>query len=263
MKRLIFVFLVSFCVHSITFSQEKEVDKNATNEILPQVGDFGLSIDASPVLTYLGKCFSDEGADGSNLFQNVQLFGMYILKDDVTLRLGLNMAFPNQTQDSYEPKTFPRDQMVKNSISESSSLLELSFGYAFTRGYKRLQAFYGPEIALGFQQSSSSYEWGNELVNSIYMNPTTRPLEYESGTNFYTVLGGFVGVEYYFAPRMSVSGEFGLRCSFFSAGEGTTKIEYWDTDTLTAKEKEYKTGGGKGFNFETVTRGNLAVNFYF
>ena len=40
---------------------------------------------------------------------------------------------------------------------------------------------------------------------------------------------GFVGVEYFFAPKMSVGGELGLGIAYVNQGESEYKTQYFDT----------------------------------
>jgi len=67
--------------------------------------------------------------------------------------------------------------------------------------------------------------------------------------------GGFVGVEFYIAPRIALSGEFAYSLSFYTQGKRTGK-------PATGSETTVSYGGG-GFEFMPTSSGSLVVLFYF
>lgn len=94
----------------------------------------------------------------------------------------------------------------------------MSLGYEFRRGYGRLQGFYGAEVSLGVWSGKIGYDYGNPITPNN-QTPTSafgssvggeRWLEIKSGTFFNIGLNAFVGVEYFFARKMSLGGELGL-----------------------------------------------------
>ena len=78
---------------------------------------------------------------------------------------------------------------------------------------------------------------------------------------------GFVGVEYFFAPKMSVGGELGLGIAYVNQGESEYKTQYFDTASNSVKENTVKrhdsTTPTNGFNVRTAATGNIFLSFYF
>ncbi|MCL2651506.1 MAG: hypothetical protein FWD60_10845 [Candidatus Azobacteroides sp.] len=267
MKKLFFFSVLLLSASLTVFAQTEERATGTTTksgqQILPQTGDFGLSIDAAPMLNYLGGFLSNAGADGSDLFQNFGISGQYFLSNDRSIRASLNMGFSSLINKTYEPKAeTTTNEEVENSTTTSSSDFLLGLGYVFHRGYGRLQAFYGPEVLLGFGGSGTTSKYGNALSSTYTNGRVPRLLDHKYGSTFTFGVGGFVGVEYFFAPKMSIGGEFGLSLRYASIGDGKTKFESWDGSKVVTEEN--KTARGSQFNFGTVTtRGSLNVTFYF
>jgi len=261
MKRVFF----SLAVVTVTLlganAQEELVNKRG-QPILPKAGDFGLSVDATPMLRYVGGFFSNSGASTSNLFQQVGIKGQYFLTDNTSVRATLNLDIGSSTNNTFVPKIDANGvshatDRVENSEKKSGSDIQLYVGYVYHRGNGRLRAFYGPEAGLRFGSGKETYEWGNPL-NANYT--TSRTLERKSAVDFGFSLGGFVGVEYYVAPRISLAGEFGLHLGFNTKGKGKVITEYWDNG---AKTRETKTAGSSSFYFRNSSVGNISANFYF
>ncbi|MBD81280.1 MAG: hypothetical protein CL840_20350 [Crocinitomicaceae bacterium] len=137
------------------------------------------------------------------------------------------------------------------------------------RGWGRVQAFYGAGIFYQLTRSGEAYSYGNALSASN-VNPTTT-INFNNGSvaqvsdrvdyirNSPTHGIGarlFVGVEYFFASRISIGGEFGWGAMGNIAGdsvEGRTRY--------TTQEEEYTKNGRttQSFNLDTDNL-NGAIN---
>jgi len=157
-------------------------------------------------------------------------------------------------------------------------------GKEMRRGYGRLQGFYGAEVGLMYTSNVSSYKYGNE-----YMEDTEDPtLDISSGgspsfENFGAndlgggsrllkqtqrdltlMVNGFVGVEYFVLPKISIGGEMYLGLAYTGQGKAKQTYEGWDVDD----EKVVETPG-KGytnpntFTLQNFTGGNLFLVFHF
>ena len=79
---------------------------------------------------------------------------------------------------------------------------------------------------------------------------------YEKGGSIMSVFaGGILGVEFFIAPRVSLTGEFGYNLSFFVQSDRIGKPANDDEYTV-----EY---GGSGFDLMPFSSGNLVLLFYF
>lgn len=72
-----------------------------------------------------------------------------------------------------------------------------------------------------------------------------RVLANKSGANLLFGLRGFAGVEYFFAPKMSIASEFGWGLGMTTTPRGKVKTEKWDTTNNKAETAE-KSGNSKG-----------------
>ena len=68
-----------------------------------------------------------------------------------------------------------------------------------------------------------------------------------------------LGVEYFFAPKISVAGEFGWGIGIQSMGEGSVKYEYFDSAKNKQDEKTDKVAGGSKFYIDTDNLGGAIV----
>ncbi|MBL7111342.1 MAG: hypothetical protein ISS19_05310 [Bacteroidales bacterium] len=67
--------------------------------------------------------------------------------------------------------------------------------------------------------------------------------------------GGFVGVEFFFAPRMALAGEFGYDLLFYTQGD-----RKYVPETGTENITDY---GSTGVELAPTASGNLQLLFYF
>ena len=86
--------------------------------------------------------------------------------------------------------------------------------------------------------------WGTQ-------NPNSRTLKQTMGTGFGFGVRAFAGVEYFFAPKMSIGGEFGWSIAYVSRGKSKTTTEAWNGTSNSVKEVETETGGGGVFRIDT------------
>jgi hypothetical protein len=85
------------------------------------------------------------------------------------------------------------------------------------------------------------------------------------GGTFGLGVRGFVGVEYFFAPKISIGGELGWGISYMSTGEGEETYEFYDvssTGNPFINSSTNKTGGRSAFNFG-VDNISGAINLFF
>jgi hypothetical protein len=171
----------------------------------------------------------------------------------------------------------------------NSSDIFLSGGLEWRRGKGRVQGYYGAEIGVGFSSEQVDYQYGNEMTatnpsvfSTIWAGKFSGPsgasgggigeffedqvservVEESSGTNISFGARAFVGVEFFFAPNMSVAGEFGWGPSFFIGGESTDLRERIVNGQL--ERRELPSGTRDGVNLDTDdVNGSIALFFYF
>lgn len=281
MRKTILLLSFLFTVGGVVAQQNTEdrgvgTTTKAGQKILPQAGDIAIGIDATPFLKYAGNALngtSNNDAPGfqynDNVFGSSTIFGKYFLTDNTALRVKLHLGFYSETDKELVVDANNSDKKVEDSRTLSQNGLGLSVGYETRRGYGRLQGFYGAEAGLGFTSRSTSYDYGNKWTSGS-MPPSawnvggTRPIDYSYGSTFQGMLGGFTGVEYFIAPKLSVGAELGVGLRFTSTGKATGEyqvVKVPNGGVMT--EKEEVSGGASSFSFAANYRGALNVIFHF
>ena len=71
------------------------------------------------------------------------------------------------------------------------------------------------------------------------------------------------GAEYFFAPKISISGEFYYGFYYMNSGDGIMESESWDLTDNQIKKSTRKTAGERFFGFDNSITGAININFYF
>ena len=89
-----------------------------------------------------------------------------------------------------------------------------------------------------------------------------RIVQESSGTTVSFGARAFIGVEFFFAPNMSVGGEFGWGPMFYIGGESTILRERVVNNQV--ERREIPSGTNDGWNLDTDNlNGSIALLFYF
>ena len=303
MKRKMFLFSLCLCICFSAMAQaDDDFSAAFANKrgvyLLPQAGDFALGIDATPVLRYMGNFFSSSlnpapqfnGVNGVNQ----TIFGKYFLQDNRAIRGRLTIGMSNYV-DKY---AVPDDEAIADEIAagntpdpylytkltdikrESNTFAELGIGYEFRRGNGRVQGFFGGEVFAGIEVGKTKYEYANPIEDTTpwtwpwpsmmsagytdYINGILcRVTENKAGRISYAGLGAFAGVEYFFAPQMSIGGEFGLGFSFSYSGQNKVTGEGWDSAGDVTTQSKQGTGWGTEMQLNTYPSGRITLMFHF
>ena len=289
MKKLIFSISLCLIVGFASMAQDAEVNNPVlTNKrgvaILPQAGDFALGIDASPLLDYAGN-FLSQSSSSTPTFDGFKgsVFGKYFIQDDRAIRARVLLGASSQTRKAFvqdDAKPTETNYTLEDVFKVSQTNVALGIGYEFRRGKGRVQGFYGGEALLGYSSSKYKYEYANGITSSRW-NPTstnfngnvstsgsivTRDTERKNGTTFSIGAGGFLGVEYFFAPQLSIGGEFALQINCELTGKSETTRESWNTsnnrvETITTKGSGTRNASNIGLN--TIASGGIFLMFHF
>ena len=285
MKRVIFSIAIMIGIAVAATAQDNTVSNSTvTNKfghaILPAAGDFALGIDAVPFLKYLGNMNNNSANIAAPTFDAYtgRIYGKYFLNEKTAVRAKLFFDFGNDRQahtvikDGVVP---PSEETVVDYKTVTKNELKLSVGYEMRRGYRRLQGFYGVEAGFGINKSDVLHRYGNVMTVAnatpstwdfdadAAANPASRVLERRGGFGYEASVGGFVGVEYFFAPKMSIGGELGVSIS--GANNPIGKQKYQKVDGGAVKELENRIGqaGNANFHFRTNVGGSLFLMFHF
>jgi len=285
MKQFLLSISAAVLIIGTASAQEDQRDLGTTNKIgqnvLPAAGDIAIGVDAAPFLKYIGNIFTDATNDapnfeGPNSFLGGNtLFGKYFLTDKSAVRARVSFDFSTTgttrtvTDDVAVAADPTSEAEVTDKRTNKNNYLEIGLGYEKRRGYGRLQGYYGGELITGFVSSSSKFSYGN-AITSTNTNPSNafgmgaiRTTSEKDGNTFFFGVGGFAGVEYFIAPKISLGGEFGANIITGRQKDGKTTTERWNgtaVETKTADDSKNKTSG---FDFGTRTNGRLMVSFHF
>jgi hypothetical protein len=263
MKKIL--LLAGFTTFSFSVFAQDLMSKKGT-PILPEAKDWSISFDAVPFLDYAfdkSRIMSPTAASsaaGSMSFQTPFTIVGKCMKDaNTAYRLKLRIGMNSSTQNTYVLKDgTTTNEMVKDSKVTTGHNITLGAGMQHYRGKGRLRGFYGAEGMIMLNKAASDkFTYGN-AVTSTFLG--TRTTEDKKGSSFGLGVRGFVGAEYFFAPKMSMGVELGWGPSLYSTGDGTKTEEMWDSSSSTVKSVSTKTGGNSGFNLD-VDNASGAIMF--
>lgn len=257
MKKLLTVLTL---VATISVASAQQFKSKNGHDVLPAQGDWSIAFDAAPFVDYAGKLLS--GGGGTSPTPDFANFPMVLqgkLKNSensayrAMLRIGmLSQTDKVQVADNKDPKIF-----VEDATSKSSTDFTLGAGMEYQRGYNRLIGHYGADVMLGFGTgTTTSYTYGNPT--DTIKNGGYREIENNEGGDFMFGISPLIGVEYFFAPKMSVGAEFNWHINFTSTGETVKKYE------AGRKPVEVKTSlGGSKFEIDSGVSPSLTLAIWF
>lgn len=268
--------------------------------ILPEANEWALGISANPFFTYLGNIFNNTannnaptvnytsnsvGSIFTNANNNVAIFGKKMIDAHTAYRARFNVS----SGTTINKATIAQDQVTPNpSIPAfvddwqkvSRTTVVLSAGMEKRRGKGRVQGIYGAELVIGFTSGKTTYQYGNPFSlnfntpgstnftgSNNAQNAGSRVTENKSGASFLVGARGFVGVEYFIAPKISLGGEFGYMLGFQTTGKSYLTTESWNSTTNTAqkiKTDSYNNNGlsSIGIGLDNLN-GSINLLFYF
>jgi hypothetical protein len=253
-------------------------------QILPEAGDWSISFDAIPVLEYVGNAMSLGGTtiyadfpqsqtitvrkfnDANNAYRGMIRFDLGSSTDKVNVQDDIAVAAdPASTS-----------QVVDKHTTKNSNIV-IGAGIEKRKGVSRVQGIYGAMAMIsfgrGFSGGTDVYSYGNSFsatntspttnnFGSNVFGPSSRVTKSTTGNGFGLGVLGFVGAEYFIAPKLSIGAEFQWGPSFNSTGKSVTEVESWDFANNVVKTTTTETAGSSSMGFNTgVTSINL--NFFF
>lgn len=284
MKKIIGVSF-ALVVSAMSFAQSNDQVQNKNGvDIMPVSGEWGVGMNAVPMLNFLGNSFNGTAGNNiqSNKFVNYwaqnTLFGKYMLSDDnavrAQLRIGqLNTTYSNLVFDN--TKNSP-DSMVTDTYTTRMSNINIGVGYEFRRGKTRLKGIYGGEVMfMHTGPSTSEYTYGNAYglgnqapTSSVWFGAPTplgeRMISQKGGQFNGVGIRAFIGVEYYIAPKICFGTEFGWGLMYGKSGETVTTTEFWDNGNAITNTRSTTIAGTKTLSIDTDNfGGSLYFMFYF
>jgi len=283
MKKLILTVALA---SAAAFVNAQDMMSKRGTPILPESGDWSIGFDAAPLINYFGNFFSDAGNNSANAqYQEPFTIVGKMMKDENTairakVRIGIG-SYKDENLVPQDGSTATPTPTVADSWKTSTMNVTLGAGIQKFRGKGRLKGFYGAEAGIMLGSGKHTYEYGNAFSTANPAPTTTdwddydpmtgtwntvsagsRTTEQKEGSSFGFNLRGFIGAEYFFAPKMSIGAEYGWGLGLMSWGEGEVTSEGWNgTGVATATSKT-----GKSSNFVVDVdnaSGSVVLSLYF
>lgn len=263
MKKTLLTGVLVLAVLKLASAQEPLKNKQGII-ITPEPKEFGLSIDAVPILRYAGSLFNDSNEEPSAQFSAsspLTISGLYVARENFAYRAKVRIGVTSVKVDTLVARagsTNP-NETVANSTRNTETNFAIGGGMQWWRGKARVKGYYGGELLFAITTDKTNYEYGNALSSE---NQATRIKSVKQGNAFGFHLRGFVGVEYFFAAKMSVSAEFGWGPALLSIGKGELQEESWNGSGVDVRVSN--TGKSSAFNWDNDNaNGAINLNFYF
>lgn len=206
------------------------------------------------------------------------IVGKQFISATEAYRVRVGLGFGSNATTTYYNDGNDAEQSAK--YNSSAMNVTLAVGKEMRRGHNRLQGYYGYEALLGLSSVSTSSEWSESLTAANDAAPVTvgdfdgdgnedfnndpRTLSTSSGMLFGLGARAFTGVEYFFAPKMSIGAEFGWGVGFSVQGRGSSEVEAINADgnAETTETDGDASSGGFGFGVDNANAA-LMINFHF
>jgi len=283
-KNILFILIALAVTISLQAQEQKQLLSKKGAVILPEKGDFMLGIDSRPFFQYVGNMFNGNTNNYAPNFDfaanaPLSIYGKYMKDERTAYRVIFRLGFSNLKDvelSIIDNQSSPVDpnKTVDDIYKRSSSNIALGFGYEKNRGKGRLRGIYGAQMIFSLSTLKESWEYGNNFTSDN--NSPTRTVFYNNqgsynswklndkrGTSFGIALEGFLGIEYFFAPKMSVSGEFNYGLTYQRTGERETETQAYNYLSDRAETTTSTSPGDRYFAFDTSVTGALNLNFYF
>lgn len=274
MKKTVLFAAALFAVTAAS-AQTGEITSNRGENWLSQDGDWGLTFEATPLLNYAGNLFNGHAGNGgvalNNLFNSnnangsgVVIGGKKLIDANTAYRAKLRIGFGSDKQTNLVTdvtSTSTPPAQVEDVIKDSYMAIDLGFGLEKRVGSTRVVGIYGAELGFGIGNGKRTWEYGNAITAT---NPVgSRPTESKQGSTMAVGLRAFAGVEWFCAPKISLSGEYTWGLALSSTGHTEDTNEGWNGTTVESTTTE---GGTKqnSFRLDTgISGASIGVNFYF
>ncbi|HEY0978802.1 MAG TPA: hypothetical protein VGE21_15120 [Flavobacteriales bacterium] len=284
MKKTVLFAAALFAVTAAN-AQTGEITSNRGENWLSQDGDWGLTFEATPLLNYAGNLFNGTSGNGGAALNNlntgifsgnsgVVIGGKKLVDANTAYRAKLRIGF-GSTKNTDLVAANPQPTPVPNPIAtvedvEKNSYMNIAIGAGIEKrvGSTRVVGIYGAEVMVGFGNSKTTNEYGNALTAT---NAGPRQTEQKNGSTFGIGLNGFAGVEWFCAPKISLSGEYTWGLAMTSTGTSETTTERFDTAANAIVSTTTEGDGGlqgtdktSNFSIDTgVSGARIGINFYF
>ena len=259
MRKLVLIAIMALgsCFANAQTATPTLMSKNGT-PILPQQGDWSLGFNAAPWLSYAGSMFSSSRNSVNMAYQMPQTIVGKMMQTDNTAMIGIvRIGFNSNSMNMLVPSATTANAFVTDNKHTSATNIVLGAGKQWYRGKGRLKGYYGATAMIALSSNDTSYTYGNALSSG-----SSRITDAATGTSFGIGVRGFIGAEYFFAPKMSISGEYGWGIMLNTVGQGKESMDANSGGTVTSTT--VNTGSSSNFNIDVDNlSGAIILCLYF
>lgn len=297
------IAIVMMCLSVAAFAQNASTTDNEPFilkskkgiPILPEAGEWALGISANPFLTYAGNVLNGNTFNSSPAFtygnspaNNIAIFGKYMVDANTAYRVRFNASVNTTVDKAIVAQNELTPDPLYPAFAEdwrknSRKTVVIAAGYEKRRGKSRIQGVYGGELIIGYAGQKQVYEYGN-AVSADFNAPITnnfggnilsgtaaaavhRKTEEKFGTTFSIAARGFIGVEYFVGPKISLGAEFGYSLGFSNTSRGLVTSERWNPGTTSVLQTKTDVSNNGYTTFIGTSldnlNGNINLLFYF
>lgn len=282
MKKIV-LFAAALVATTVVNAQTGEITSNRGENWLSQDGDWGLTFDAQPLLNYAGNLFNGATSNTNTVQLNnlwsspngstVVIAGKKLVDANTAYRGRLRIGFGSTKETFFvdqapQPSPPPTPFATVEDVEKTGFMaINLGAGIEKRVGSSRIVGVYGGEVNIGFGNSKTSYEYGNAI--SADNQVLSRPTEEKQGSTIGIGLNAFAGVEWFCAPKLSLSGEYTWGLALTSTGAGESTNEGWNGTAVVSTTVEGTANDGiadksSNFGIDTgVSGARIGLNFYF
>lgn len=276
MKKFVFSALaIAFVAFSANAQEDGGLTSKKGEPILPEAEDIAIGFNGAPFLNYAGNMLTggfNASPTANFINSDLSIVGKYFVDAETAYRGRIRLGMVNMKSevltDTAGALVGPNN--IKDVYKVRNNNVTIGVGMEMRRGKTRIQGYYGGEVLVtmggGVDTASVDYEV------ALGTTPTIGGMRTKSanqGNTFGLTARGFVGVEVFVFPKVSVGMEYGWGIGYTSVGEGERKTERWGLASTSATspsliEETWVTGKSSTFAIDTDNSGGqLNIIFHF
>ena len=249
------LFVAALFIGATAFAQDGLTSKKG-EAYLPEAGDWSIGFDATSLTSFIGNMAGGNALSPSTNGNSLNAGGWMngtvgqeirfkMFKDEKTaIRIRARIGFGSSNSDllgkydqDADATTADDDFVINTKISDGFSVV-LGGGLEKRRGNTRIQGYYGGEIWFAMLAGSTTTTDDGRILSDNFDGGFNaagagRTTEMKNGSTLGIGLQGFIGVEWFFAPKVSLGAEYTWGLGFSSTGAGETTSEYWGLNAVT------------------------------
>lgn len=263
--------------YQVQGQQSNELLSKKGYKILPEAGNLSVGFDAVPLVNFALNAINimentGQTAQNPGFMSGYDqiIVGKYFVSSNTAYRAKFGIGIDADNSITYfdDPLADPADEdpnQLQNISKQRSTNIFLSGGIEQRHGASRVQGYYGAEGLLTLASSKTAQEygvkWNEETEDAGLVNDgDERLLSDRAGTLFGLGGRGFIGVEYFFAPKMAISAEYGIGFIFSNSGKSKLVNEVYNSDEGSSSTvEEFGTTSGRSFEM-SVDNSNASLN---